>query len=147
MKKIILLLAAILSFNSFKALAPQHVQWTVTYKSISATEGEIIISAAIEKGWHTYSQKPSEGPLPTLFKFTSGSDYELVGATEESASHEEFDKTFEAKLFVFNDKAEFKQKIKLKKKQANIAFTVEYMCCNDAMCVLEGPINLSVKAQ
>jgi DsbC/DsbD-like thiol-disulfide interchange protein len=147
MKKILFLILSILSFSSFNALVPKHVQWSVTYKSISATEGEIIISAAIENDWHTYSQKPTEGPLPTSFKFTASENYELVGNTEESAPHEEYDKTFEAKLFVFSNKAEFKQKIKLKKKHVTIDFVIEYMCCNSSMCMLEGPVKLSVKAQ
>ena len=130
-----LLLACSVSF----AQPVKHVKWTTEYKSTGKNEGEIVIKATIDKGWHTYSQKASEGPVPTSFKFAPSNSYELIGTPSESASIEEFDKTFEAKVFLFNDSAEFRQKIKLKNKSSNIAITVEYMTCNDAMCAMAGP--------
>ncbi len=124
------------------------VKWQATYKSTSATEGEVIITADIEKGWHTYSQRPTDaGPIPTSFKFTPSKDYELAGKTEEGNAHEEYVKAFEAKIFVFNGKAEFKQKVKVKKKGAAISVKVEYMSCNDMMCLPPKTVDLSVKAQ
>jgi thiol:disulfide interchange protein DsbD len=133
-------------FNFTKAQDP--VKWSVVYKSISATEGEIIIAANIEKGWHTYSQRPTkDGPIPTSFTFTPTKDYELEGKTTESEAHEEFVKAFEAKVFIFSNKAEFKQKIKLKKKGTNIPIKIEFMCCNDMMCLPPKNVELSVKAQ
>lgn len=148
MKKILLLLTVLLSIGALKSQVQNPVAWQANYKSISATEGEIIITATIEKGWHTYSQKESNaGPIPTSFKFTPSKDFELVGKTEESNAHEEYVKAFEAKIFVFNGKAEFKQKIKVKKKGVPIAIKVDYMCCNDAMCLPPKTIDLIVKAQ
>lgn len=148
MKKIILFFTVLLSIGTITSQVQNPVTWQATYKSISATEGEIIITATIEKGWHTYSQKESNaGPIPTSFKFTPSKDFELVGKTEESNAHEEFVKAFEAKIFVFSGKAEFKQKIKVKKKGATITIKVDYMCCNDAMCLPPKTIDLSVKAQ
>jgi len=148
MKKIILVFALLLSIGTIKSQVQNPVSWQASYKTISATEGEIIITATIEKGWHTYSQKESNaGPIPTSFKFTPSKDFELVGKTEESNAHEEYVKAFEAKIFVFNGKAEFKQKIKVKKKGALIAIKVDYMCCNDAMCLPPKTIDLNIKAQ
>jgi DsbC/DsbD-like thiol-disulfide interchange protein len=149
MKHLFLLTFLIFSsgiFNSAKAQDP--VKWTAAYKSVSATEGEIIITANIEKGWHTYSQRPTkDGPIPTSFTFTPSKDYELEGKTTESEAHEEFVKAFEAKVFIFSNKAEFKQKIKLKKKGANIPIKIEFMCCNDMMCLPPKNVELTVKAQ
>ncbi len=124
------------------------VKWSAVFKSISATEGEIIITAILDNGWHTYSQRPTDaGPIPTSFKFTASKDYDLVGKTEEGNAHEEYVKAFEAKIFVFNGKAEFKQKVTVKKKGAAISFKVDYMCCNDAMCLPPKTADLTVKAQ
>lgn len=129
--------------------AQNPVTWKASYRSVSATEGEIIISAVIEKGWHTYSQRPTtDGPIPTSFSFTPTKQFELSGKTEESEAHEEFVKAFEAKIFIFSGKAEFKQKIKIKAKGGfTIPFKVEYMSCNDMMCLPPKTIDLSVKVQ
>lgn len=148
MKNFLLSLFTIFTFSGAFAQQPNPVKWSAEYKTISATEGEIVITAILEKGWHTYSQRPTEaGPIPTSFAFTVNGDYELVGKTEEGNAHEEYVKAFEAKVFVFNNKAEFKQKIKVKKKGASIAFKVDYMCCNDMMCLPPKTIDLGVKAQ
>jgi thiol:disulfide interchange protein DsbD len=149
MKKIIVLMFMLCSFFTLKSQTQNPVTWAATYKSISATEGEIIITATIEKGWHTYSQRESDaGPIPTSFKFDASKNYQLVGKTEESNSHEEFVKAFEAKIFVFKDKAEFRQKVKVTTAgKLDIAFKADFMCCNDAMCLPPKTVNLSVKVK
>lgn len=136
-------------FTLTKAQAPNPINWTATYKSISATEGEIIITGTLEKGWHTYSQRPTDaGPIPTSFTFTPSKFYKPEGKTTESNAHEEFVKAFDAKIFVFNEKAEFRQKIKLTGKGGfTVAVKVDYMCCNDMMCLPPKTVELQVKVQ
>lgn len=135
----------------FSVLSAQQnpVTWSAVYKGTANSEGEIIITAKIEKGWHTYSQKATDaGPIPTTFTFPKSKDYEIAGKTEESNAHEEYVKAFEATLYVFHDKAEFRQKVKLKSKSAlTIPFKVEFMSCNDMMCLPPKTIELSVKTQ
>ncbi|MEI8136214.1 MAG: protein-disulfide reductase DsbD domain-containing protein [Bacteroidota bacterium] len=149
MKNFIAILFCMFSVIGLKAQTQNPVTWQAIYKIISASEGEVVITAKIEKGWHTYSQHPTEtGPIPTSFKFTETKQYQLVGKIEESNAHEEFVKAFDAKIFVFQDKAEFKQKIKLSgTKGADIVVNVEFMCCNDMMCLPPKKIELTVKAQ
>jgi DsbC/DsbD-like thiol-disulfide interchange protein len=149
MKKIIALCLVLFSISAIKAQGQNPVNWFATYKAISATEGEIIITARIEKGWHTYSQRPTEaGPIPTSFQFAPSTQYQLIGKPVETDAHEEFVKAFDAKIFVFTDKAEFKQKIKLSVKAGfNASFKVEYMSCNDMMCLPPKIIDLNVKIQ
>ncbi|MBA3662699.1 MAG: sugar transporter [Bacteroidetes bacterium] len=148
MKQLLILLFAAFCFTGYTAQTADPVKWHATYKSVSKTEGEIIISATIDKGWHTYSQRETDaGPIPTSFKFTPSKLYSLVGKTTESNAHEEYVKAFEAKIFVFHDKAEFIQKVKLTGKASLITFKVEYMCCNDMMCLPPKILELSVKTQ
>ena len=125
------------------------VKWITNYQASNANEGEIVITANIDKNWHIYSQRPTDaGPISTSFSFTPSKQYTLVGKTEELNAHEEFDKAFDAKIFVFNDKAEFRQKIKLTGKAGFvIPFKVEFMSCNDKMCLPPKTIDLSVKTQ
>lgn len=150
MKKLFLFLASLIALTNYsQAQNTNPVTWQATYKSISATEGEVIVTGTIEKGWHTYSQRATDaGPIPTSLKFTETKDYSLNGKTTESEAHEEYVKAFEAKVFVFSGKAEFKQKIKVNsKKPLTVALKLEYMCCNDMMCLPPKTIDLSVKVQ
>lgn len=149
MKKIIALLIAVLSFKGIMAQTQNPVVWVATYKSVSATEGEMIISAVIEKGWHTYSQRATDaGPIPTSIKLVPLAQYKTEGSMLESDAHEEFVKAFEANIFVFTNHAEFRQKIKLTGKPGfTILVKIEYMCCNDMMCLPPKTVELNVKVQ
>lgn len=148
MRNFILTIFTLFLFSGLTSQNQNPIKWNVVYKSVSATDGEIIINATIDNAWHTYSQRPTDaGPIPTSFKYTPSKDFDLEGKTEESNAHEEYVKAFEAKVYVFTGKAEFKQKVKVKKKGTIIAFKVEYMCCNDAMCLPPKTVDLSVKAQ
>ena len=117
MKKIIILLFLSFGFLNIHSQVTNPVKWMATYKSISATEGEIMVTAMTDKNYHIYSQRPTEaGPIATTFTFVASKQYELNGMNEELNAHEEFDQAFDAKLFSFYEKAEFRQKVKLKGK-------------------------------
>jgi hypothetical protein len=148
MKKLISFSLLLFAAFSLSSQVQNPVSWKAEYHQLNATEGEIIIHATIEKNWHTYSQKvTSDGPVPTSFSFTP-KGYELVGKVEESEAHEEFVPAFDAKIFVYTDKAEFKQKVKLTSKSpVTASFKVEYMSCNDKMCLPPKTVDLSVKLQ
>lgn len=149
MKQLFLLCLTLLGMSTALAQAPNPINWTAVYKSISSTEGEIVITGTLEKGWHTYSQRPTDaGPIPTSFTFTPSKFYKAEGKTTESNAHEEFVKAFDAKIFVFNEKAEFHQKIKLNGKSGfMVALKIDYMCCNDMMCLPPKTVELQVKVQ
>lgn len=146
MKKTLLFLSLLVPVLSFsQALNP--VKWEATYSSLSANEGEIIITAKIEKGWHIYSQNiaPDAGPIPTTFNYTPGTNFELNGKTTEGNAHEVFDKAFDTKLLIFDDKAEFKQKIKVKNtKGFSTIIKLEFMTCNDMQCLPPKTIELNL---
>ncbi len=136
-KKVFVLIAFIVTSLTSWAQIQNPVKWAAAYLATSANEGELVLTATIEKNWHTYSQRATEaGPIPTSFKFEPNKAYTLVGRTAETNAHEEFVKAFDAKIFVFTDKAEFRQKIK---RNGNTAFLlnckVEFMSCNDIMCL------------
>ena len=145
-KNILLLCLMLFSFLNGKSQTMNAVKWTANYKAISATEGEVSINAIIDKGWHTYSQQPNNAvPLPTLFSFKESKNYQLLGKTEERYAQEEFDAALGEKLLVFINKAEFKQKVKLNAKGSQtIFFKVEYICCDNKMCLPPTTIDLSV---
>ncbi len=136
----------IVLFLSFTSVAQDPVKWSATYKSISDTEGEIHITAAIDKGWHTYSQKETaDGPIPTSFTFEESKNYTKVDSTTESEAHEALVPAFGASVLMFSEKASFVQKVKLKSKAGfPIKFKVEYMCCDNTMCLPPKTVDLMV---
>lgn len=91
------------------------VEWGVEVEEVSSSEFNLIFNAKIEPHWHLYSQhSPEGGALPTVFTFSNaGTDYELVGETEESEAITDYDKVFEMNLTYFEDKARFVQRIRL----------------------------------
>ncbi len=122
------------------------VTWTGSYTSLNESEGEITITANIEMGWHIYSQRLTDaGPINTSFTFTPAKNFELKDKTTEENAKEEFDKAFEAKVFSFEGKAVFKQKIKrLNPKQFTTVVKLEYVSCNSTMCLPPKVSELSI---
>ena len=139
----------LLTSFTFSAQKQDPVTWKATYKSISQTEGEIIISAVLQNGWHTYSQRPTDaGPISTSLTFAPKNTFELLGKAEEINVHEEYDKAFEANVYMFDDKSEFRQKIKLKSKPGfSISFKVEFICCSETTCLPPKTVDLTVNVQ
>lgn len=147
-KALLVAFAALFTLAS-PAQKQDPVSWTAEYLADSATEGYVKITGTIQKGWHTYSMRPTDaGPIPTSFTLSPSSSFELAGSPTEKDAHEEFVPAFEAKIFVFHDKAEFTQKIKVKDSDSFvIPVTIEYMSCNDLMCLPPKTVTLQVKVQ
>lgn len=145
MKNFALVLFNIFVFSSF-AQTLNPVKWAAKYNDLGNGNGEIIITATIDKGWHIYSQRPTEdGPIPTSFVYNLANDFTLVGKTEEQDAKEEYVKAFEARVWVFDNEAVFKQKIKLANKSGfTTKVKLEYMTCNDIQCLPPKTIELDV---
>jgi hypothetical protein len=138
MKTVFSILFLMITFIGFTQTPPlKPVTWNAIYVSTGDGVGEIQFTATIEKKWHIYSQRPTDvGPIPTSFTVTPSESFELIGKVEEEQAHEEYVAAFEAKVFVFSEKATFKQKIKLKNQKGfEIKSTLEFMTCNDVQCL------------
>ena len=107
-------------------------------------------TASLDKGWHLYAQDVEEGgPIPTNFTFNnSNSTYELIGETSEPNVPTYYDEVFGMDIKYFEDKAEFFQTIKVIDPNAIIEVEVEFMVCNDEMCLPPDivPFQISVAA-
>jgi len=137
MKKLILLFLFIGLGAVNYAQIHDPVKWTTSVEKISDTEYDLIINASIESNWHLYSQNvPEDGPIPTSFAFESSEDFELVGSVSEEEGHTVDDPVFEMKIKYFENKATFKQRVKLlNEKASTIIGEVEFMVCDDASCL------------
>lgn len=78
---------------------------------------------------------PEGGPIPTSFHIDSASSYLIEGkAFEVTKPVEIFDEAFGLKIKIFNNKAEFRQKITGKASSFTVIGQVNYMSCNKSTC-------------
>jgi thiol:disulfide interchange protein len=109
-------------------------KWTFSTEKISETEYSLLFKVKLDEDWHIYSQyTPPGGPLPMVFSFDKNKCYELIGKVQEPKAHEEFDSTFEVKVFSFEKEVVLRQKIKIKNGSAcKIKGIIEYQVCKES---------------
>ena len=145
MKKVIILLTFVLSTSVFAQIY-DPVKWLTSVEKISDIEYNLIATATIESGWHLYSQVvPEGGPIPTTFTFIDSKHYELVNKTQEEEGHEIDDPVFEMRIKFFENKTEFKQRVKVLNDINTIDAEVEFMVCDDEKCLPPNNIDLTFK--
>ena len=155
MKKITLLLttffALMLPFASVGQIY-DPVQWSFSAEDLGNNEFNVVLTADIEAGWHVYSQHINDGgPVPTTFTFAESPNYKLVGEVLESEAIVLHDPVFDMELRYFEKQAIFTQKVKvLGKEPVSLKGELEYMVCNDGMCLpptlVEFDVNLEGEA-
>ncbi|MFO7674633.1 MAG: cytochrome c biogenesis protein CcdA [Lutibacter sp.] len=145
MKKIFFLLAFFTLISSSFAQIYDPVKWSTSVEKISDTEYNLITTATIEAKWHLYSQNvPADGPIPTSFLFKKSADFNVVGKTSEEKGVTSFDPVFEMDIKYFENKAVFKQRVKINNSNAfKISGEVEFMVCDDASCLPPTIIDLT----
>ncbi|MFZ2284232.1 MAG: cytochrome c biogenesis protein CcdA [Lutibacter sp.] len=145
MKKIFFLLAFFALVNSSFAQIHDPVKWSTSAEKISDSEYDLITTATIEAKWHLYSQKvPADGPIPTTFSFKTSPDFKLVGKTSEEKGHTIHDPVFDMEIKYFENKAVFKQRVKISNSNAfKISGEVEFMVCDDSSCLPPTVIDLA----
>jgi thiol:disulfide interchange protein len=113
------------------------VKWFFEQKQIDENTFELISSTEIDEGWYMYSQTiPEGGPPSTFFEITVPEGIELIGGVEESGNVKTmYDKVFDMDLVKFKKVAIFTQKIKTSQASGEIPFYIEYVSCNDKMCL------------
>ncbi|TXB61579.1 protein-disulfide reductase DsbD domain-containing protein [Phaeodactylibacter luteus] len=116
---------------------PSYVTWTF---SAAQQEGQVYLltfTADIEPGWYLYAQEIDEGgPIPTTIAFDEHSGLESFGSIlEEGEAVSGFDEMFQMDIKKFKRKVVFTQEVTLKPGTRSLTGYVEYMTCNDEMCL------------
>src|ERR1700709_106003 len=146
MKKLILIVTAlVISVGAF-AQIETPVKWSYAAKKISPTEAVVFLRATIQDGWHIYSLNVKDGgPIKTSFTFSPSKEYSLVGKTSEPAAITKYEKVFSMDVSYFEKSVTFQQKIKLKSPNASaVKGKLEYMTCNDKKCLPPDDLDFSV---
>ena len=126
-------------------MAQSVVKWSGVY---SKKTDEVILTATIEKNWHLYSQyiSPNAGPVATKITFLKNKKVKIKGKLLEENVHAFYDENFMAHLSVFDDKAIFRQKIKVKK-STDLKLVITYMVCDDSRCLPPTDETLTIKIE
>ena len=99
---------------------------------------EAVFHTTIDQNWHIYSKDlPPNSGIPTEITI-SGEEVELVGTVVEvGEKHDEYSKAFKARIIYYSEKADFKQKFKLKdpSKLAQVNAEIYYQTCDDKICL------------
>ncbi len=131
--------------NSSFAQIHDPVKWSTSIEKISDSEYNLITTATIEAKWHLYSQNvPADGPIPTSFLYKKSADFKIVGKTSEEKGHTIHDAVFDMEIKYFENKAVFKQRVKINNSKAfKILGEVEFMVCDDSSCLPPTMIDLT----
>jgi DsbC/DsbD-like thiol-disulfide interchange protein len=148
MKKIVLTLASF--FIAVLVFAQPKNPVSFTYEAVKNTNGtyDVIVKATVDKGWHIYSQNTDKGgPIPTSVTFKANPLAKASGKVLEKGKLEKvFDKAFGVNVLYFSNSVQFIQNFKVKAGvKTTIKGTIEYMVCDDEMCLPAKKQNFEVK--
>lgn len=144
MKKLIFTIVAItcLSASYAQILTPVTFNYSVVKKGNDMYE--VHIKAMIEPKWHIYSvNNPDGGAQATEIKINDG---KVVGAVKEKGKMKTaFEKEFGVNQKYFESSVDFIQLVKLKPGHKKVTGTVNYMVCNDKMCLPPKEVEFKIK--
>lgn len=142
MKKILALLVGLLVSAAVPAVAQMltPITWETSVKMTSDTEGQVVMAATIDAGWHLYAlEMPDDGPSATKVEFSTLKGVELVGkVTPSRPAPETYDEVFGLNLGWWEKSVTFTQKFKTVKGYSGareIAGEISFQGCNDESCI------------
>jgi len=150
MKKISILLVAIITTTILHAQVLDPVKWNYSAEKNSDKEFTVTIVATLSPAWHIYSiHTPADGPVPTSISFNKNPLVLLSGAVKENGKLKtEHDDLFGVDVKYFADKVEFVQSVKLKSPvKTNVSGNIKYMVCNDKTCLPPKTVPFNIQLQ
>ncbi len=135
MKKIFILIS--LFINTF-LMAQNPVKWAFAINALGNDEYNLVSTATLDEGYHTYSQflENDNGPRATVFEFSDGAHFKRIGNVAESGEKKtEFSPVFSMNIAQFSHKAIFTQKVKVLDATKPIKGYLSFMACNDKSCL------------
>lgn len=134
---IVFMLLVLFAAGSLQAQIVNPVHWSWKAEQVKDEEYKVVFTALIDKPWHTYGMYIQEGgPVKTSFTFDKNADVELLGKMTESGPKvkEGMDDVFGINVKLFEEKAVFEQRIKIKN-PTTLKGSFEFMVCDDKSCL------------
>lgn len=135
---LVVMMAFLMPFTMNAQLPANPIRWRVNVKMSSASEGEVIIKATIDEGWHLYGTKlPQNGPKPTEINLSASKGVQFVGELTPSVAPETYrDPMFDLDLTCWSKSVTFRRKFKVTDAAtAVVAGEVRFMGCNNQNCM------------
>jgi Thiol:disulfide interchange protein DsbD, N-terminal len=147
MKKFSLLFFGLLTGLSIFAQSSKQVKWVFSSKKVADKVYEVHMTATINGSYHMYAQNVgAEGPLPTAFAFTKNPLLVLEGKVKENGKLiKKYESAWKGNVNYYEKTVNFIQTVKLKgNAKTNLAGTVEFMVCDDNLCLPPAEIPFTV---
>jgi thiol:disulfide interchange protein len=138
MRKILIIIAVCFSQLLF-AQGEKRVNLKTCFKATGTGEGDLILTAIIEKGFHIFAFEPGGdgGQIPTTVKFDLPAGVSAVGKIKEDGTLIKEDvKELEIIINYFKNEVKYIQHVKYEQ-LAKGKGVMHYQVCNDGMCERE----------
>ena len=138
MKRHLILIVALMTLVvTGRAQMADPVRFSSDFVMLNDDEADIVFKGVIDAGWHVYSTDiGDDGPTKATFTAERLEGAELVGSLKPVGQvKEEMDEMFGMKLRYFENRAEFRQRVRLTKPHYSISGYLEFGACNDEMCM------------
>lgn len=115
------------------------VEWKGSVEQISEGTYNLVFEAAIEEGWHIFSQHtPEGGSMPLEVNYLdNGTSYQTNGETKESPTKRQFNDVFEVDEIIWENTAKLTQQINLKSPDTRyVKAELMYQVCEE-VCINE----------
>lgn len=146
MKKLLLLMVALVICAGAYAQIETPVRWAYAAKKLNSKEAVVYLKATIQPGWHIYSLNVGDGgPIKTSFEFTPSKLYAPVGKTTEPQPLSKYEESFKMNVTYFEKEVVFSQKVSLKSAAATaVTGKLTYMTCNDKKCLPPDDVDFTI---
>ena len=137
-KKIISFFALLFVCASTFAQIHTPVRWHFEKKITGENSADLIIRAAIDRGWYLYGREiPRGGPIPTSVVFETVNNATLEGEVRSLSNSEvKFDPNFNMELTLYSNEAVFAQSILFSDaEKVFVEGYVEFMACTPTTCL------------
>ncbi|MEY8605750.1 protein-disulfide reductase DsbD family protein [Muribaculum intestinale] len=140
MKRSITILIVFLVFwaTGSQAQIVDPVHWSTELKMTGDAQGEVVMTASIDAGWHMYSLDvdPDIGPQPLAIEWTALDGVELKGHPKaDKTPHKEYDEMFGANLSWWTEGVTITQAFTATKSKFAIEGLIRYSACNNDNCI------------
>ena len=131
----ILFLSTILQLSA-QSQFRKTTQWTFDATKTEVEVGDeidLIFKVSVIDNWYIYSSDidPDVGPTPTEITFENDGSFEAVGSLVPVNPKKKFDDIWGTEVTYFTKKGEFRQRIKILKKDLKITGELSFQTCTD----------------
>lgn len=145
--RIIFIIALFVLPSMIFAQSPGNpIRWRVNVRMTSPSEGEVILKAISEPGWHLYGTDiPKGGPKPTAIDLSKSKGVQFTSPIKVAPSPVKVhDDMFGIDLTWWEGNVTFRRSFKVTNpNDARIEGTITYMGCNNKTCMPPATENIS----